>query len=341
MVLAVKVPLKDAQEVKRFLIDNALFNPDYGFKKDNSSIFFPISKKGSIKKRFLIVEFVDVELDKLVKKKNLRATLEQKLSPGELAVLRRAFDTVGTIAIIEIPPEAEKNEKLIAETLLKLQKNVKTVLKKGGIHDTDFRTQQMVHLAGVKTKETIHKEHGVMLKLDVEKVYFSPRLSTERLRVASQVKPGESILVMFSGCAPYPCVIAKNAKPIEIVGVELNPIGHKYGLENLKLNKIGNVTLINGDVKDIVPKLNKKFDRIVMPLPKSAGDFLDSAFSAAKKGTIIHFYAFEEEGRFDVAERRILDACKKNNLKCKILKTVKCGQHAPRTFRICVDFKII
>jgi tRNA (guanine37-N1)-methyltransferase len=341
MVLAVKVQLKDAQEVKRFLIDNALFNPDYGFKKDNSSIFFPISKKGSIKKRFSMVEFVDAELDKLDKKKNLRATLEQKLSADELTVLRRAFDTIGNIAIIDIPPEVEKNEKLIAETLLKLQKNVKTVLKKGGIHETEFRTQPMVHLAGVNTKETIHKEHGVMLKLDVEKVYFSPRLSTERLRVSSQVKPGESILVMFSGCAPYPCVIAKNAKPIEIVGVELNPIGHKYGLENLKLNKIGNVTLINGDVKDIVPKLNRKFDRIVMPLPKSAGDFLDSAFSAAKKNTIIHFYAFEEEGRFYVAEKRILDACKKNKLKCKIIRTVKCGQHAPRTFRICVDFKII
>jgi tRNA G37 N-methylase Trm5 len=87
----------------------------------------------------------------------------------------------------------------------------------------------------------------------------------------------------------------------------------------------------------MVPKLKQKFDRIIMPLPKSAGDFLESAFAAAKKGTIIHFYAFEEEGKFNAAHKRIKKACKKNKLDCRILKTVKCGQHAPRTFRICVD----
>jgi tRNA (guanine37-N1)-methyltransferase len=341
MVLAAKVPLKHAQEVKRFLVDNALFNPDYSFKKDKCSIFFPISKKDSIKKKFSKVEFVDVSLEKLERKKNLRATLEQSLSTKELAVLRRAFDIIGTIAILEIPPEVEKNEKFVAETLLELQKNVKTVLKKGGIHGTEFRTQPLIHLAGVKTKETIHKEHGVMLKLDVEKVYFSPRLSAERERIAKLVKPQESVLVMFSGCAPYPCVIAKSTRAKDIIGVELNPSGHKYGLENLKLNRINNVTLINGDVKDIVPGLNRKFDRIVMPLPKSAEDFLDTAFRAAKSGTIIHFYAFEEEGKFDVAEKRVLSACQKNGLKCKLLRTVKCGQQAPRTFRICVDFKVV
>jgi tRNA (guanine37-N1)-methyltransferase len=341
MTLAAKVPLKHAQEVKGFLMEHRLFDPQHGFRKDSSSIFFPISKKLGLKKSFPYIEFVDVELDILDRKKNLRATLSQSLSKEELAVLRRAFDIMGTIAIIEIPPEAVKKERLIAETILKLQKNVKTVLKKSGIHDTEFRTQPMEYVAGVNTKETVHREHGVMLKLDVEKVYFSPRLSTERARIASQVKPGESVLVMFSGCAPYPCVIAKNTKAKEVLGIELNPLGHKYGLENIRLNKIRNVTLINGDVKDIVPELKRKFDRIVMPLPKSAGDFLDVAFSASKKGTIIHFYAFEEEGKFDAAEKRVLAACKKAGVKCKILRTVKCGQHAPHVFRICVDFKIL
>ncbi|MFH1063562.1 MAG: class I SAM-dependent methyltransferase family protein [Candidatus Woesearchaeota archaeon] len=342
MVLCVKVPLKKAQDVKRFLIDNDLFNPDYILKKDGEYILFPISKKTGIQKRFSFVTFPDIRcMNSMRKKQTLKSEISKVLTKSEREVLKRAFDVTGSIAIIEIPEGLEKKEILIAESLLKLHKNISTVLKKVGIHGTEFRTQKMKYLSGRKTKEALYVEHGVRLKLDVEKVYFSPRLSTERKRIADQVKPGESVLIMFSGCAPYPCVIARRTKAKDITGIELNPYGHKYGLENVKLNKISNVTLINGDVKEVVQKLKQKFDRIAMPLPKSAGDFLSSALAVARKGTIIHFYAFEDEGNFTAAHERIKEACKKNKMKCKILKTVKCGQHSPSNYRICVDFKVL
>jgi tRNA (guanine37-N1)-methyltransferase len=341
MVLCVKVPLKHAQDVKRFLAENALFSPDYSFRKDGSNIFFPIRGKGGIKRKFKYVDFEECSgLNPSRKCASLKAAVGQHLSEGELAALRRAFDVVGSIAILEIPPELEKKEGLLAEAILKLHKNVKTVLKKAGIHGTEFRTQPMQYLAGIDTKETVHKESGVLIKLDVGKVYFSPRLSAERERIAKQVRPGESVLVMFSGCAPYPCVLAKNSEAEDIVGIELNPVGHRYGLENLKLNRIRNVTLINGDVKEVVPSLKRRFDRIVMPLPKSAGDFLDCALVAARKGTVIHFYSFEGEGGSGDAHERIVEACKNHGLRCGILSTVKCGQQSPSVFRICVDFRI-
>jgi tRNA (guanine37-N1)-methyltransferase len=264
MVLCVKTPLKKAQQVKQFLTENNLFRNDYTFKKTKDHIFFPIKKKTGIKKRFNFVEFKEIKsLKRSRKDKNLKKAIEQKLSKKELSALRRAFDITGSIAILEIPKELEKKEKLLAETILKIQKNTKTVVKKAGIHATDYRIQRMKHLAGVKTKETIHKEHGIRLKLNVETVYFSPRLANERKRIAKQIKPGESILVMFSGCAPYPCVIAKNTKAKGIIGIELNPTGHKYGLQNIKLNKIRNTKLLQGDVKKMVPKLKQKFDRIM------------------------------------------------------------------------------
>ncbi|MFC1741222.1 class I SAM-dependent methyltransferase family protein [Nanoarchaeota archaeon] len=341
MVLCVKTPLKNAQQVKQFLVENGLFDYSYRFRRTKTHIFFPVSKKTGIKKQFRFTEFTDIKLQEARKKETFKQVITKKLSKAELVTLRRAFDIIGTIAIVEIPDELVKKEKLLAETLLALQKNVKTVLKKAGIHGTEFRTQPMKYLAGEKTKETISKEQGVRLKLNVEKVYFSPRLSTERKRIASQVKPGEDVLVMFSGCAPYPCVIARTTKAGHITGIEINPAGHRYGEENIKLNKIDNIKLYNADVRKAVPKLKKRFDRIVMPLPKSAGDFLETAFKAAKRGTTIHFYAFEEQGHFKDAVARVKTACKKNGLRCRILRTVKCGQHAPRTFRICVDFRII
>ncbi|MBW2972368.1 class I SAM-dependent methyltransferase family protein [Candidatus Woesearchaeota archaeon] len=341
MVLCVKVPLKKAQEVKDFLAEHNLLNREYSFKKTKTRMFFPITGKSGIKKQFSFADLTDVKsLPKAREKMSMKSFVTKSLTKKELEHLRRAYDIIGTIAILEIPPELKKKEKLIAETILSLQKNVRTVVKKADIHGTEFRTQPMQHLAGEKTKETVHKEHGVLLHLDVEKVYFSPRLSTERQRIADQVVPGEMVLVMFSGCAPYPCVIAKNTKAKEVVGIELNPAGHDYGVENVKLNKLTNVTLINADARDAAELTKMKFDRIVMPLPKTAEDFLDSALAVAKKGTIIHFYNFRETGKFEEASELIKSACRRSKKKCRILRTVKCGQHAPRTFRICVDFSV-
>lgn len=171
-------------------------------------------------------------------------------------------------------------------------KNVKVVCKKTKIHSGVFRTKKVKILAGERRKTTTHKENNIRVNLNVETCYFSPRLSNERLRIANLVKKGESVLVMFSGIGIYSWVISKNTLAKEIYGVEINPFAHKFAEENLKLNKIGNVKLFLGDVKKIVPKLKKKFDRIVMPLPKSAEEFLDVALKSAKKGTVIHFYDF-------------------------------------------------
>ena len=272
---------------------------------------------------------------------SLKQALTKKLTKKELSSLRTAFDVIGDIVIIEIPEELEKKEKIIAETLLKLHKNIKVVCKKVGIHGGAFRTQKLKILAGQRRKTTIYKENNCRLRLNLETAYFSPRLSTERKRICQQVKPGESILVMFSGVAPYPCVIAKNSKPKEIYAVEINPKAHKFAEENIKLNKLTNIKLFLGDVNKVLPQLKKKFDHILMPLPKNAGDFLDIALTKAKKHTTIHFYDFLQEHEFHEAKDKVAAACKRAKKKHKILRLVKCGKHAPYTFRICLDFKIV
>jgi len=342
MALYVKAPLKHAQKVKEFLIKESLFDKNYTFIKRDDSILFPITDKSTLKKKFKFVDFEEVSTQKKAfVNTNLKDALSESLTKKDMEDLKTSFDIVGSIAILEIPEELEKKEKLVAETLLKLQKNIKTVVKKAGIHGTEFRTQPMEYLAGVDTKETVHIEHGVRIKLDIEQVYFSPRLSTERLRVAEQVRPGESVLVMFSGCGVYPLVLAKKSKARYIHGIELNPIAHKYALDNVKLNKVSNVQLLQGDVKDLIPKLNKTFDRVLMPLPKNAEDFLGSAIKVCKNGTIIHLYQFLDENEFEKGKNKIKEFFKDNGMNIQIMNLVKCGQHAPRVFRVCLDLRVI
>jgi len=225
-----------------------------------------------------------------MKPRNLKEALKEKLTKQELADFVRSYDIVGDIAILEIPKFLEKKETMIAQAILDMIKPVKVVVKKVGRHKGRLRLQRFKILAGEKRKTSFYKESGVRMKLHIEKVYFSPRFGTERLRIAKQIKKGEEILVMFSGCAPFPLVFAKNSGAKEIIGVELNKEGHKMGEENVRLNKFENIWLYYGDVRNVVPKLKKKFDRICMPLPKGGEDYLDIALGAIKKKGIIHFF---------------------------------------------------
>ena len=253
-MITIKVPLEKAEEVKRHLLIKGFFNKEHEITKDKNFIYFPINEKKALKKKFPFIEFINKKLKK-THKVTITDLLKDKLTRKELSLVPSSFDVIGDIIILELKKELINKEKLIAETLLKLHKNIKTVVKKAGIHKGVYRTQKLKVLAGVNKKETIYKENNVKIKLDVEKVYFSPRLSSERKRIMNLVKPNESILVMFSGCGPYPLVLSKNTKAKEIYGVEISPMAHKYALENLKLNKIKNVSLYCGDVKEILPKL--------------------------------------------------------------------------------------
>ena len=277
---------------------------------------------------------------------NLKEALAKKLSKKQLSLLHRSFDVIGSIAIIDIPPELKKKEKIIANTLLGFN-NLKTVLKKSGKVKGRLRTRELVWVAGKKTKETIHKESGVRLKLNVENCYYSPRLSTDRLEVARQVKKGERILVMFSGVGPAPIVIAKNSKAKEVYGIELGRIPAKYAKENVKLNKLENTYLIQGDVKRIIPKLVKKklkFDRIVMTRPNLEETFLTDAFKVAKKGTVINMHDFLDDKDIPQAGlKKIEEALKKTKTKIKryrLIRWKKAGNIAPRRFRIRLDFVV-
>jgi len=344
-MLGLKVALKDAEKWKKYLVLNNLIDKKHYYTKDKTHIYFPILKKFSIINANEI-SFVEKDFPESTGFGTLKENLSKTLTKEEFEFVKTAHDIIGNIAIIEIPKDLEQKETLIAETLLKVNSQIKTVLKKAEIHSGVYRTQKMTYLAGVNTKETIYRENNIRLKLDVEKVYFSIRLGNERKRITKQVKSGEEILIMFSGCAPYPVVLAKNTPAKHITGIEINPDGHKYGLENLKLNKLKNVDLICGDVHTVIPELKNKnpnltYDRIAMPLPKTANEFLSDALLVSKKGTIIHFYDFLPENAFDNAIKKIDEECKKAKLKHKILEIVKCGQHAPHIYRICVDFKII
>ncbi|MEM1578122.1 MAG: methyltransferase, partial [Archaeoglobaceae archaeon] len=225
---------------------------------------------------------------------SLKDILKEKLSEPELRILRRSFEIIGDIAIIEIPEELLSKKNLIVEAILSKHRHIKTVLRKSGQVDGVYRVAGYEVIYGKET-ETIAKEYGCRFLVDPTKVYYSSKLSTERERVAKLVKNGERVLVMFAGVGPFAILIAKLSKANEVIGVELNKFAVEYFRRNVRLNKVENIIVLEGDVAEIVPKLEGRFDRVLMPAPYSAESFVYLLKGKVKKGGFVHYYTFESE----------------------------------------------
>ncbi|HLE06819.1 MAG TPA: methyltransferase, partial [Candidatus Nanoarchaeia archaeon] len=190
-------------------------------------------------------------------------------------------------------------------------KNVKTIAKRTGDVEGEYRIKKVKVILGENTTETIHKENNVRIKIDINKAYYSPRLQTERQRIMEQVKKGEIIIDMFAGVGPYTIAIAKKVK--HIYALDHNADAIKLLEENIKLNKITNVTALTGDSLKIIDTLPKAH-RIIMNAPRQNNkETLKKAMSKIRKNGIIHYYTTTENekpkvtGLRKIRERRVID----------------------------------
>ncbi len=279
-------------------------------------------------------------------KRDIRSELSGIVPPDVLAEMPRSFDVIGSkghaVAVIEIPSEAEPYGQIIAEALMRVQRNVKSVLSKGSERLGDYRVRDMKLIAGDPNTEVIHRESGCSFRVDPVKAYFSPRESTEREKISSLVEPGESVLVMFSGVGPFAICIAKRQPTAKCVAVELNPEAHRLCLENIRLNKVGDrVRALVGDVRNVCPGLREVFDRVLMPLPKGAYEFLDVALPMVRPGGVLHFYHWAPRGDpFSDGDRLLYSAGEKFGRHVEILDRVRVSQYSPSAWKIRLDARI-
>ncbi|MEK6927987.1 MAG: hypothetical protein AABX11_06155 [Nanoarchaeota archaeon] len=257
----------------------------------------------------------------------------------------KGYDILGNIAIVKFDRKQKLGEKKkFALALMDERKMVTTVLEKVGKFSGRLRTLSTKWIAGEKSKEVIYRENGCFFRFNTDTCYFSPRLANERLEVAKMVKPGEEVLVLFGGVAPFAIVIAKESKAKRVVSVELGKDCSKYALENVKRNKLNNVEIIQGDVKRVLPLMHKKkerYDRIVMARPNLKDSFLDVSFPLIRKNGMIHYYGFCKEEELDGMLEMIKWEAKNAKIKIKIIGTRKAGDIGVRKFRYRVDVKVV
>jgi tRNA (guanine37-N1)-methyltransferase len=282
----------------------------------------------------------------LAMKRDIRSELEGVLPSELIGLVPRSFDVIGSkgraVAVIEIPPELEPYGQKIGEALMRVQRSVQSVLSKGTERMGEFRVRDMVLLAGDSNTEVLHKESGCVFKVDPRRAYFSPRESTEREKVSSKVGVGERVLVMFSGIGPFAICIAKRVPTAYCVAVELNPDAHMYCLENIRLNKVqDHVRAFSGDVREVCPPFGERFDRVLMPLPKGAYEFLDVAMPMVKPGGVLHFYHWaSRDDPFSEGERILASAAEGFGRSVEVLERVRVSQYSPSAWKVRIDARL-
>jgi tRNA (guanine37-N1)-methyltransferase len=229
-------------------------------------------------------------------KKHLREILSELLSPNDLAYIYNSYDIVGDIAIIRLAKASQRHCQAIAEAVLRVHKNVKTVLAQTSPICGAFRLRRLEFIAGENKTSTVHKESGCLFSVDVRECYFSPRLLYERMRIAKKVKNGEAIVNMFAGVGCFSIIIAKHSNAEKAYSIDINPTAIQNMQENVRLNRVyDKVVPMLGDAKDIIEKrLCHVADRVLMPLPERAYECLPYALLSLKRtGGWIHYYDFE------------------------------------------------
>jgi tRNA (guanine37-N1)-methyltransferase len=229
-------------------------------------------------------------------RKRLKETFT-KLYPTEKDVnVYNSFDIIGDTAVIKLPGHSAAKAEAVAEAIMKRNRNVNAVLTQTSGVTGDLRLRRLKHVAGENKTTTVHKELGCSFAVDLASCYFSPRLLGERLRIAHLVQPNEVVVNMFAGVGCFSIIIAKHSQATKVFSIDVNPVAVKFMEENIRRNRVyDKVVPLLGDAEKVVEaRLQGCADRVLMPLPEKALEYLPCALSALKPaGGWIHVHTFE------------------------------------------------
>lgn len=275
----------------------------------------------------------------------LKKIAEKILGAEQAEVLWKRIEVVGDIAVIRKPYQADipiDLFKALGEELLKEMPYVKSVWLAASPVQGAERVREYIYLAGEKRSETLYKEHGCVFKLDIAKVYASPVLGFDHIRVAKQVRDGEKVLNMFAGFCPYSIVISKYAKPSYVVSIDINEHAAEYARVNIELNKVAHINeIIQGDALIVTPSMEEKFDRVLMPYPDLFKEAIRVAVLVVKEDSYMHPHLFVDgDSKKDALVKAYEFVI--NELKSLGLLARATGGHvirsvAPRRYHVTVD----
>jgi len=320
----VTVPRTEGEAIRQRLEEAGLLAHDRQIAVEGDSIFVPVADPESVPDDLEVVD---------------RATGERETQtvPNDLVAFEASYERVGDVVVID--EDDPERAQALADAIVESDIPVETVLNRASKIEGELRVREWEVLHG-ETTETVHREYGCAYLVDLARVFFSPRLATERHRVTEQVEPGEQVFDMFAGVGPF--VIPAAKRGATAVGVDKNPVAIEYLQENAERNDVvESVTGIAADVRETTEEYADWADRLVMNLPHSADEFLDSAMAIAADECVLHFYDIRhEDDPFGPGIDAIETAADAAGYEIDVETERVVRSYAPHEVNVCLDVRL-
>jgi tRNA (guanine37-N1)-methyltransferase len=321
----IKVKRNQGEQFRKALAELGAIDRCRKIASDKAYVYLPVLPEMFEEK--LLMQISDYELVEMEFEPEPPIT-----TPQSILGYQPSFEVVGDIAIVE-QEDAEK----VAAALMSSSRNLRSVITPVSDVEGEFRTRRFRHVAGEERTITVHREHGLSYRVDLEGAYFTPRLGTERLRIARQVNPGDFVLDMFAGVGPFALLLADRGA--RVVAIDKNPVAVKYLRENAILNKI-DLEILEGDATDLARNYENTADHVIMNLPHIAHQFLIPALQAAKSGGVVHYYAISQEDDLYKDLDLIEAAASQLGIKIDAFYKGIVRSYAPHRYNVVMDLRI-
>lgn len=273
-------------------------------------------------------------------KQLLQEELKNKISSEELSLLPSSYQKIGNIVILNLKEELWKHDKKIGKIILEKIPDTKTVCRRTDFIKNQYRKPALKVIAGEKKTGVLHKEHGILYKLDVNEIMFAKGNLNERKRISKLVKKDEVVVDMFAGIGYFSLGVAKTSKPKKIYSIEINPIAYNYLKQNIELNDVEDkIVPIFGDCIAELPKLGRSADRVIMGLLPSCKEYLIDAMKVIKPNGIMHYHGTAKDWKelFD----DVKTASETEGFNVKLIKKTRVKSYAPKIYHWVLDCRIL
>ena len=324
-VPCVAVERERGEAVRTQLAEVDVLDGDHQIAVDDGTIYLPVTDPTAVPEQLA---------DRVVERE--AAARDRQRTPADLLGFEPSVERLGDIVIID--EDEPDRAQAIADAVMASDLPCATVLDRASPIEGDHRVREWTMLAGDDT-ETIHREYGHAFALDVARVYFSPRLATERHRVTTQVSAGECVIDMFAGVGPYAIPMADRGA--NVVACDLNETAVTYLRENAVRNGVEDrVTAIAGDVRTTTNAYADAADRLVMNLPHSADDFLETAVSLAGDECVLHYYDIQHDTDPFGPGRRAIQKAAGTAYDVTVETERVVRSYAPHEENVCLDVRL-
>ena len=328
----VAVPKGQGESIRKQLLERGILAKHLRIVREGDLLLLPTERRVDIgfpvEQREFSEEFVAVRSYKEV----------ADVPPSLRRSLPSSFDVVGDIAVIKIPEGLRSHREAIGRAILRWNPKIRVAAEDRGVKG-ERRVREIGIIAGERRTTTVHVEHGSRYRVDLAAAYFSPRLASERKRIADLVREGEVVADPFAGVGPYAILIAKRRRPRRVHASDANPVAVELLRTNVAANRAERVEVREGDARTVLRKLGP-VDRVILDLPHSALRFLPDALATCGSNGTIHLYRILEQVEEADTERQIRSVARAAGFRVVELRRRHVRAYSPTQYHTAFDVTV-